>query len=131
MLAAHNRVRAQVHVPPLVWSDSLAQYAQSWANTLANNHQFYHRPHLTFGENLYLIQGGGYSTPEQVVAAWASEARDYDARANTCRGPCGHYTQLIWRNTKRVGCGVARRQATEIWVCNYDPPGNIIGERPF
>jgi PadR family transcriptional regulator len=49
----------------------------------------------------------------------------------SCRGVCGHYTQIVWSNTREVGCGVARDSNREVWVCNYNPPGNWIGERPY
>ena len=130
MLAAHNEMRARVEVPPLHWSDRLAARAQEWAIHLLQEGQFYHRPHPAFGENLFEISGGR-ATPEQVVGGWASEARDYSYRSNTCRGVCGHYTQIIWSTTREVGCAVARDPGREVWVCNYDPPGNWVGERPY
>ncbi len=130
MLAAHNSVRSRLHLPPLVWSDRLAKWAQSWAETLVYQHEFVHRPRNPYGENLYVINGAR-STPAQVVAAWASETEDYEPRTNTCRGTCGHYTQLVWRDTRRVGCAAARGSDRQVWVCNYDPPGNIIGRRPY
>jgi len=43
----------------------------------------------------------------------------------------GHYTQVIWKNTTEVGCGVARSNQGEIWVCNYNPPGNYQGQNPL
>jgi pathogenesis-related protein 1 len=130
MLAAHNDVRARVDVPPLRWSDRLAARAQDWASHLLREGQFYHRPHPVFGENLFEITGGRVS-PAEVVGDWAGEARDYSYRGNTCRGMCGHYTQLVWSNTREVGCAVASEPGREVWVCNYDPPGNWIGERPY
>jgi uncharacterized protein YkwD len=130
MLAAHNEVRAGVDVPALVWSDHLAAHAQDWAWQLLRNQQFYHRPNSNFGENLFEISGGS-ALPAQVVEDWASEARDYNYRANTCDGVCGHYTQLVWRNTTEVGCAVARISNVEVWVCNYHPPGNWVGQRPY
>ena len=130
MLAAHNDVRARVDVPPLRWSDRLAARAQDWASHLLREGQFYHRPHPIFGENLFEITGGRVS-PVEVVGNWAGEARDYSYRSNTCRGMCGHYTQLVWSNTREVGCAVASEPGREVWVCNYDPPGNWIGERPY
>ncbi|MGA2881480.1 MAG: CAP domain-containing protein [Bryobacteraceae bacterium] len=130
MLVAHNEIRARVDVPPLRWSDRLAARAEDWASHLLRERQFYHRPKPVFGENLFEITGSR-ATPDEVVGDWASEARDYSYRANTCRAVCGHYTQLVWSGTREVGCAVARDAGREVWVCNYDPPGNWIGERPY
>lgn len=129
-LDAHNSVRKPVGVPELVWSRRLAASAQKWARTLLARGQFRHSPGAAIGENLYEISGD-MATPAMVVQAWASEARNYDRRSNTCRGGCGHYTQLVWSGTKEVGCGGARERGREIWVCHYDPPGNIVGRRPY
>ena len=130
MLAAHNEVRARVNVPPLRWSDRLAVRAQEWAIHLLREQEFYHRPNPVFGENLFEITGSR-AWPADVVGDWASESRDYSHRSNTCHGVCGHYTQLVWSGTREVGCAVARDAGREVWVCNYDPPGNWIGERPY
>lgn len=129
-LAPQNAVRASVGEAPLRWSDSLADVAQRWAEHLIAVGQFAHSPDSPYGENLYEITGGSAS-PQQVVNAWAEEARNYDIRSNVCYGTCGHYTQIVWRTTQRVGCGVAGGADREIWVCEYDPPGNVAGYRPF
>ena len=130
IVAAHNAVRSRIGVPPLVWSDQMAALAQNWANTLQASGAFEHRKDHRYGENL--LEASGYDpTPSQVVNAWSSEAKDYRYDANTCSSVCGHYTQVVWRDTKAVGCGVVRGPTREIWVCNYAPYGNIIGERPY
>lgn len=130
MLALHNAVRDRVGMAPLVWSDRLAARSQDWADTLLARKQFVHRPHSNYGENLFEIHGAAASSAE-VVDTWAGESRNYDYRSNRCRGACGHYTQLIWGETKEVGCAVARGGEREVWVCNYDPPGNWNGKRPY
>jgi pathogenesis-related protein 1 len=130
MLAVHNAVRARVGMAPLRWSDRLAAHAQEWANILLARREFGHRPHSTYGQNLFEIEGANASSAE-VVNAWASESRNYDHRSNRCRGVCGHYTQIVWGDTKEVGCGVARGGGREVWVCDYDPPGNWAGQRPY
>ena len=130
MIAAHNEVRRSSGVPPITWSDDLAQEARKWAEHLIASGQFSHRPNNNYGENLYEMDGGT-ATPSDVVEAWASERRYYNHARNTCSGRCGHYTQVVWRDTTRIGCGVARDRRREVWVCNYEPPGNIIGERPY
>ena len=130
LLKAHNEVRARMKVPPLQWSDQLAGHARQWAEDLLARRQFFHRPDSPYGENLFQITGDS-AAPAEVVGDWASESRNYDYRSNTCRGVCGHYTQIVWRDSRSVGCAVARRGGREIWVCNYDPPGNVLGERPY
>ena len=131
MLAAHNAVRARLSLPSLEWSPALAAHARQWAERLLARRQFFHRPDNPYGENLYSISGAP-ATPAQVVHSWASEAAGYDPATNSCRAePCGHYTQIVWRDSRRLGCAVARNPRREVWVCNYDPPGNFIGRRPY
>jgi uncharacterized protein YkwD len=130
ILAAHNSVRSHLGLASLAWSDRLAEHAQDWANTLLARREFAHRPNGKYGENLFEITGGA-AAPAQVVAEWASESRDYDYATNKCRGVCGHYTQIVWADTKEVGCAAARGKGREVWVCNYDPPGNWVGQRPY
>jgi uncharacterized protein YkwD len=129
-LAAHNAVRARMGIAPLAWSARLAARAQDWADILLERRQFGHRPSSPYGENLFEITGATAS-PAQVVNAWAAESRDYDYNSNRCRGVCGHYTQIVWDVTKEVGCAVARGSGREVWVCDYDPPGNWVGKRPY
>ncbi len=130
MVQAHNAVRAPLGLPPLLWSAQLAAVARAWADHLIATGAFEHRPSDPYGENLYAIIGGTAS-PRDVVAAWAGEASSYDLRTNTCSGVCGHYTQIVWRATRRVGCAVASDGQRQVWVCNYDPPGNVIGYPPY
>ncbi len=126
-LAAHNAVRSRAGVPPLVWSEKLAAVAQDWAQELIARGEFRHRPRDAkghFGENLLEVRGASATVlPERVVAMRAEEASHYDYRSNHCSGVCGHYTQIAWRGNREVGCGVARGNRHEVWVCNYDPPG--------
>lgn len=130
MLAAHNAVRAEIPVPPLAWSRKLAAVAQKWADHLLASGRFEHHSHPPYGENLFEARGGE-ATPLEVVAAWASEAADYNYRTNLCKSKCGHYTQLVWSSTREVGCAVARGGRRQVVVCEYNPPGNWQGERPW
>jgi len=130
MVAAHNAVRARVGTAPLTWSGGLATVAQDWADRLMASGQFVHSHNPNYGENLYEIRGAA-ATPALVVKAFADESGDYDYRSNTCRSVCGHYTQVVWGDTKEVGCAVARGGGREVWVCEYNPPGNYVGKRPY
>ena len=132
IIDAHNVVRSRVGTAPLTWSDRLASVAQDWANRLMANGQFAHSHNPNYGENLYEISGAA-ATPNQVIKAFSDEVSDYDYRSNTCRGRgvCGHYTQVVWNDTREVGCAVARGGRREVWVCEYYPPGNWVGRKPY
>lgn len=132
MLQAHNQVRQGVGVAPLQWSPQLANYAQEWAEKLAREGKFEHRSNSPYGENLASATGQQLS-PSRVVQMWADEVADYDYDSNRCAPGkmCGHYTQIVWDNTQQVGCGMARSGNREVWVCNYNPPGNYQGEKPY
>jgi len=130
ILDAHNAVREEVSVPPLRWSNKLESAARKWAGHLLASGRFEHQARPPYGENLFEARGAEAS-PTEAVAAWADEAVDYSYRTNTCRATCGHYTQVVWRNTREVGCAEARRGPRQVVVCEYEPPGNWQGQRPY
>ncbi|XP_061349915.1 pathogenesis-related protein PR-1-like [Gastrolobium bilobum] len=132
-LIPHNAARSKVRVPPLVWSAKLTRYAQWYANQRSNDCALEHS-NGRYGENLFWGGGAGW-TPAQAVKLWAEEEQYYDYNLNSCdEGQmCGHYTQIVWNNTRKVGCAsvaCSGDQGTFI-TCNYHPPGNYIGERPY
>jgi pathogenesis-related protein 1 len=141
MLAAHNAWRAKVGVQPLQWSDSLVDVAQQWADQLATTtcHPIHNR--TQYGENIYWGSAVSWSDgrteasvtfPKDVVKSWGDEDKYYSYATNRCHGVCGHYTQLVWKDTKQVGCGMAVcGNKQQIWVCNYYPAGNAVGKRPY
>ena len=67
--------------------------------------------------------------------SWVVEGSTYNYNTNSCDGSgmCGHYTQMVWRDTKRLGCAslVCDNGAGVFITCNYDPPGNYVGEKPY
>ncbi|MGN7613714.1 CAP domain-containing protein [Magnetococcales bacterium HHB-1] len=144
-LNAHNQVRQQKNLRPLLWSNKLTTIATNYAHHLATQKQcqMIHSHHKNIGENLFWASPITWSngkvelqpiTPQKVVQDWASEERDYDYRTNRCNPgkACGHYTQIVWKSTEYVGCGFAICAGkAQIWVCNYSPPGNYIGQRPY
>lgn len=141
MTTAHNQWRSKTGVSALKWSDKLAQDAQKWAEHLTENgcHPGYSGG--KYGENIYLagpaINSDGTIkvediTEQNVVDSWGNEIRDYDYEDNSCKFVCGHYTQIVWKNTTEVGCGMATcEDKSQIWVCQYTPAGNMAGEKPY
>ncbi|KAE8008204.1 hypothetical protein FH972_004741 [Carpinus fangiana] len=130
---AHNAVRAEVGVPPLTWNNTLAAYAQKYANTRIKTCELEHSDYNSVNYGECIAEGWEELKPKDAVAAWAKEKPNYDYKSNSCvNGECGHYTQLIWRDTKVIGCARAKCRNNWMFVtCNYYPPGNWEGMRPY
>ncbi len=184
----HNYYRklASATIPNLVWDDTLALHAQTWANYLAN---FYtnadadagRAPHARLfqtakhseddyneGENIARSTAHiGFVAPTPIdpnveythpatgsardlydvngsVDAWASEAFYYQGNAVDSGNlhKVGHYTQIVWKTTRKVGCGRAISKVYTYFnnvetvyyewvVCRYSPPGNYLGQKPY
>ncbi|HMT43250.1 MAG TPA: CAP family protein [Chakrabartia sp.] len=135
LLAAHNAERKALGAPPLVWSDRLARDARTWADTLARTDTFDHAPEgrEPQGENLWMGTRDAYE-PAEMVGLWLDERKLYRARrfpdVSTTGNwrDVGHYTQLIWSQTREVGCALAANPESDFLVCRYSPPGNWMGQ---
>lgn len=145
MLAAQNAWRKRVGAPDLTWSDEAEAVAAHWAQELADKsckmgHNSDKTRRKVFGENIYSYWFSrpypGYRRDEIDVAdGWGVEIKHYDDATDTCAAPegqtCGHYTQMVWSRSLKVGCARARCESAELWVCNYFPRGNLTGVHPY
>lgn len=138
-LRFHNEARKEVDVPPLEWSQELAAYAQAWANHLAElDCEFKHRPYdgewkQLYGENIFAGSGTPYSSLD-ASKSWYSEKKEYTFGpiSDLNWAKTGHYTQMVWRNTQKLGMGTATcPNGTVIIVANYNPAGNVTGQKPY
>ncbi|CAL4909894.1 unnamed protein product [Urochloa decumbens] len=132
-LEAHNTLRAKYGVPPLRWSSRLARYARRWSSMRRFDCVMMHSPGSPYGENVFWGTGNEWRAAD-AVASWATEASNFDWRAQACHPGqvCGHFTQVVWNDTEYVGCGRAECFAGGVFItCSYDPPGNWKGEVPL
>jgi uncharacterized protein YkwD len=128
IVAAHNTVRQRHCAPPLAWSAELAAFAQDWANQLRDRScAFEHRAGNRYGENLSFLSPVGLGNPESIVGSWYGEVEKYDFGKPGFSFEAGHFTQVVWKSTTQLGCGIAECDNAELWVCNYAPAGNVEG----
>lgn len=137
LLRLHNMYRSNVTPPAadmnfMEWDEYLSKAAQDWANTCRFAHAFppYVEPG-SMGQNLYM---GHDPTGVRALLLWNEEYHDYDIKTLDCvpGKQCGHYTQLAWGDSKKVGCGMKRCAVKRFYVvCHYSPIGNIAGHAPY
>ncbi|KAG9456013.1 hypothetical protein H6P81_000521 [Aristolochia fimbriata] len=122
-LGPHNAVRSALGMRPLVWDTRVARYAQWYANQRRRDCALRHS-NGPYGENIFWGSGTGWS-PAQAVTAWAGERKWYRYWTNDCASgrECGHYTQMIWRTTRRLGCAKVTCSGAKGVVLLFPGPG--------
>ncbi|KZV49741.1 hypothetical protein F511_24202 [Dorcoceras hygrometricum] len=135
-LEAHNQARAEVGVGPLVWSEPLAKSASLTVRLQRDkqNCSFANLTNSRYGGN-QLWAGGFTVVPRVAVEAWVAEKKFYTYANNSCAPDhrCGVYTQVVWKNTQELGCAqaVCPKEHSSLTICLYNPPGNVVGEKPY
>jgi len=138
-VSLHNQVRNSVNanLPPMTWSPTLASFSSLQVSSCV-----FGDGNGPYGVNTFATALQP-PTEEEVTGGWGSEAAFYNYADNSCEAgkDCLHYTQMVWRDTVEVGCAMTRCETNSPWgnrypvwyfvVCNYNPPGNVVGVRPY
>uniref|UniRef100_A0A0A0LDA7 SCP domain-containing protein n=1 Tax=Cucumis sativus TaxID=3659 RepID=A0A0A0LDA7_CUCSA len=131
-LQAHNKFRSAFHIQPLTWDRNLTRFARRWGEQRAADCRMIHS-YGPYGENMFWGKLEHW-TPTEVVNSWAGEDKHYNLDTNECADgqTCGHYTQIIWKESLRLGCvRVNCDNGGLLVICEYDPPGNYVNEKPI
>jgi hypothetical protein len=137
LLAVHNRERSATGARPLAWDPGLAAAAAAYGPALERLGKLAHSPlgaRPGQGENLWMGTRGAYQL-EEMAGSWADEKSLFRPgifpTVSTSRewSDVGHYTQMIWKGTSRVGCAVHKTRKWDFLICRYSPPGNVVGQR--
>lgn len=127
MLEGHNLYRRELRLRDLVWDCRLAGNAQQWANKRVTEHDEF----SPFGESIFVATSSTIPIAA-AIAGWVGEKPNWNNQTARCAAgkACTHYTQMVWRTTTKIGCGVIRNGPGK-WktflVCNYEQAGNTGG----
>ncbi|RYM13533.1 Fis family transcriptional regulator [Sphingobium cupriresistens] len=141
MLDAHNGERASLGLPLLDWDQALATDAARYAGEMARSGVFRHSPRagraIPSGENLWMGPRRLYDY-QVMVGSFLEEKRFTriagklpDLSSAGRWQDVGHYTQMIWRGTRKVGCALGEGTNADYLVCRYFPAGNAFGRGPM
>ncbi|CEF66858.1 CAP domain-containing protein [Strongyloides ratti] len=120
-----NKYRVLHQVPQVVVNATIQKGAQDWANYLANTVKGLKHSSSGFGENLAYASS---SIAKNAVKMWYDEVQYYDFSKQGFTSKTGHFTQLVWKNSKQVGFGITEKNGIVYVVCRYSPPGNYLGQ---
>lgn len=139
LLTVHNAERSRLGLPPLQWNAALARDASDWAKVLLSRRALQHASAAERkgnGENLWMGTAGAWNS-DAMVGMFLDERRYFRAAAFpdvSLTGnwtDVGHYTQIVWRDTKEVGCAIDTGNGVDVLVCRYHPAGNVFGKAPY
>ncbi|XP_054837308.1 peptidase inhibitor 16 [Eublepharis macularius] len=137
----HNQYRSKVSPPAadmlkMSWDPELETFAKDYATKCIWEHN---ADRGWRGENLFAMSGD--LTVKTAVEEWYNEYPHYNMTTSICAEGqmCGHYTQVVWASSERIGCGTEFCKTLEVLnetdmhlvVCNYQPPGNVKGRKPY
>jgi len=127
-LNAHNFYRCMHGAPPMTWDTRVEAKAREWAQ----RGKFDHSPNsfrtingVYHGENLAMGWSG--FDMKSATKMWYDEINLTPGKRGRVDGfsmQTGHYTQVVWKSSVRLGCG----ESGGLVVCMYGPGGNYGGE---
>lgn len=121
----HNYFRTLHQVPPVTWSMDLQKEAEAWVKYLAENNKFQHSRHNP--GNLYLQRQIPKEYCSDAIWWFHREEKDYNYSDPRYSQSTGHFTQVVWRNSKQIGAAWAIRKDGKLVVSiKYRPGGNYV-----
>ena len=159
-LDAHNQFRREAgsnanergaNMVEMVWDDQLARRAQDWAELCQRGHTLMTDCETgdALGQNLYYAGNVGSNIGSfdvtTFIKAWNDEKQFYTYSSQECKNAagqqevCGHYTQVVWAKSVKVGCGIKYCPVISnlgytnavVFGCDYTPVGNFNNEHPY
>uniref|UniRef100_A0A0N4ZTB8 SCP domain-containing protein n=1 Tax=Parastrongyloides trichosuri TaxID=131310 RepID=A0A0N4ZTB8_PARTI len=119
-----NKYRKLHHAENIKFCSKIEKEAQKYAIYLSKIKALKHSK-TNLGENLALIS---VSKAKNAISLWYDEIKEYNFKNPGFNSSTGHFTQLVWKNTKKAGFGIAENDGIIYIVCQYDPPGNILDQ---
>jgi len=129
----HNSFRILHGVPLLQYDTAIETSAQNYANSMSPDGSGCntHSSGTGNGENLAWTSSTNPTADSSYLGAvqsWYSEVKNYNyGTGATNGGAIGHFTQVTWKASTMVGCGRSQGAGGTCTVCQYNPPGNYVG----
>ncbi|KAM7543066.1 hypothetical protein Aperf_G00000005156 [Anoplocephala perfoliata] len=144
VLRTHNEKRSQVsptaaNMLQMEYDTDLEDLASKWVQRCVWEHpdRTAYPEYAGVGQNIAYYS---LLNLEVMMNGWFNENQDYNYGTNQCSAVCGHYTQMVWANSNRLGCAYTLCDTLTnapnpgplyFFACQYKSPGNYVGEKPY
>lgn len=110
-LKAHNEYRNKHGVPSLKLNKRLCRYAEEWARVIAARGVLAHRSNSEYGENIFCVWSSsvlanGVVCGREPVDNWYGEVDKHVFGKEPSTLKTGHFTQVVWKDSRELGVGV-------------------------
>ncbi len=128
-------------MPTVSWDDNLYQFAVKHVQEMCTANSMYHSkpaerraiPSFSYaGENL-AYGTTGFMDAAKAVDMWYAEKSNYSFTSKACASGqvCGHYTQVVWSSSIKIGCAECQASGNTYISCEYGPGGNYVNQNPY
>ncbi|XP_077866205.1 uncharacterized protein LOC144353785 [Saccoglossus kowalevskii] len=132
VLEAQNYFRCLHGVKALIWDTAAEKFAERLSKNNAAIGRLEHSHGSEYGENVAMqaISKKEYISGYGFAKMWYDEIQFYDWNNPHFASETGHFTQEVWKGSRRVGCGFAEAKDPSgnymqyFLACEYDPKGN-------
>lgn len=129
-LKAHNEYRQKHGVAPLTLNKEICKISQAWADNLAKRKTLEHSNNDDYGENIFCVSSSDPNlsiTGDEPVKSWYEEIKFHKFGEEPKSLESGHFTQVVWKDSRELGVAFAKSSGRIVVVANYFPSGNIVG----
>lgn len=127
-----NILRLKHLSPKISYSPDISIFSTKWASNLLDNNKFEHSGNVLYGENLAIRSGSALKNDivagiKKSIDEWYNEVQYYDFSEGKFDPKTGHFTALVWADTKKFGIAYKydENKKKYIVVMNMSPAGNV------
>lgn len=124
-----NKFRIMHCVPQLTYNKEIERIANEHAKYIIESGKFEHSIN-SYGENIAYAYVSGDDNRAFIYTTdlMYAEKQYYDYNNPEFSYTTGHFTQMVWKNSKHVGIGYYKNETVIAFVVNFHPPGNYYND---
>lgn len=143
MLDLHNALRSRYNLPLLVLDDTLSASCERWVASCIKKNKYVHSGNTKVGENIAWRADQDvhdmFALSQAIFKQWQNEETYFTNlkpfptswKAGSEYKDITHISQMLWKNSDKIGIGIGRVGHVYFCVTQFTPPGNVVGQYAY